>query len=77
MVDPQVTCTSMSMFAPTNILSARATTLYCQIPISFTQAALGATIEVLTIDDVRVKVAVPAGTQSGKMLRLKGRVFLC
>ena len=47
--------------------------LYCQIPISFTQAALGATIEVLTIDDVRVKVAVPAGTQSGKMLRLKGR----
>ncbi len=47
--------------------------LYTQIPISFTQASLGATIEVLTIDDVRVKVAVPAGTQSGKVLRLRGK----
>ena len=47
--------------------------LYCQIPISFTQAALGATIEVLTIDDVKVKVAIPAGTQNGKVLRLRGK----
>ena len=47
--------------------------LYCQIPISFTQAALGADIEVMTIDDVRVKVAIPAGTQNGKVLRLRNR----
>lgn len=47
--------------------------LYCQIPISFTQAALGADIEVMTIDDVRVKVSIPAGTQHGKMLRLRNR----
>jgi molecular chaperone DnaJ len=47
--------------------------LYCQIPISYTQAALGADIEVMTIDDVRVKVAIPAGTQHGKMLRLRNR----
>ncbi len=47
--------------------------LYCQIPISFTQAALGATIEVMTIDDVRVKVAIPSGTQNGKILRLRGK----
>ncbi len=32
--------------------------LYCQIPISITQAALGAEIEVMTIDDVKVKVAI-------------------
>ncbi len=47
--------------------------LYCQIPISFTQASLGATIEVMTIDDIRVKVAVPPGTQNGKVLRLRGK----
>ena len=47
--------------------------LYSQIPISFTQAALGATIEVMTIDDIRVKVAVPSGTQNGKVLRLRGK----
>lgn len=47
--------------------------LYCQIPISITQAALGADIEVMTIDDIRVKVAIPAGTQNGKVLRLRNR----
>ena len=47
--------------------------LYCQIPISMTQAALGADIEVMTIDDVRVKLSVPAGTQNGKVLRLRGK----
>lgn len=47
--------------------------LYCQIPISFTQAALGADIEVPTIDGQRVKVSVPSGVQNGKMLRLRGR----
>lgn len=47
--------------------------LYCQIPISITQAALGADIEVPTIDGQRVKVSVPAGVQNGKMLRLRGR----
>ena len=47
--------------------------LYCQIPISFTQAALGATIEVLTIDDIKVKLAIPSGTQNGKVLRLRGK----
>lgn len=47
--------------------------LYCQIPISIVQASLGCDIEVMTIDDVRVKVAIPPGTQNGKMLRLKNR----
>lgn len=46
--------------------------LYCVVPISITQASLGAEIHVATLDDKRVRLKVPAGTQSGKMLRLKG-----
>jgi molecular chaperone DnaJ len=34
---------------------------------------LGAEIEVMTIDDVKVKVAIPPGTQNGKVLRLRNR----
>ena len=46
--------------------------VYCAVPISFTQAALGADIVVSTLDDKTVRVAVPAGTQNGRILRLKG-----
>ncbi|HTP59820.1 MAG TPA: molecular chaperone DnaJ [Spirochaetia bacterium] len=46
--------------------------VYCAVPISFTQAALGADIVVTTLDDKTVRVSVPAGTQNGKILRLKG-----
>ena len=42
------------------------------IPLSFTQAALGDTIEVPTIDG-NVSVKIPAGTQPGTKLRLRGR----
>jgi molecular chaperone DnaJ len=46
--------------------------LYCAIPISFTQAALGADIVVSSLDKGRqVKVKIPPGTQNGKVLRLK------
>ncbi len=46
--------------------------LYCQVPISFAQAALGADIEVPTLDGPD-RLHVPKGTQSGEVLRLKGR----
>ncbi len=46
--------------------------LYCVIPISFSQASLGTEIQVKTLDGKRVKVKIPAGTQNGKILRLKG-----
>ena len=49
--------------------------VYLQVPISFAQAALGCDIFVPTIDGTDVKVSVPAGTQSGKILRLKGKGF--
>lgn len=47
--------------------------LFLQVPVSFTQASLGADIEVPTIDGTNVRVSIPSGFQSGKMLRLKGR----
>jgi molecular chaperone DnaJ len=45
--------------------------LYCVVPISITQAALGADISVSTLDNRRIKVKIPAGTQNGKILRVK------
>jgi molecular chaperone DnaJ len=42
----------------------------CEIPISFTQAALGAQIDVPTLDG-KVKMKIPAATQSGRIFRLK------
>lgn len=46
--------------------------IICEVPISFPQAALGTEIEVPTLDG-RTTVKVPPGTQSGKVLRLKGK----
>lgn len=44
----------------------------CDVPISFTQAALGAQIDVPTLDG-KVKMKIPAGTQNGKVFRLKSK----
>ncbi|OMH39347.1 molecular chaperone DnaJ [Motiliproteus sp. MSK22-1] len=46
--------------------------LYCEVPISFVDAALGGELEVPTLDG-RVKLKVPAETQSGKMFRLRAK----
>ena len=46
--------------------------VYCAIPISMTQAALGADIVVPTLDQKTVRVSIPPGTQNGRVLRLKG-----
>jgi molecular chaperone DnaJ len=43
------------------------------VPVSFPEAALGATIEVPTLTSDTVKLKVPAGTPSGRTLRVKGR----
>jgi len=45
--------------------------LYCAVPISVTQAVLGAEIFITTLDDRKIKLKIPAGTQHGKLLRLK------
>jgi molecular chaperone DnaJ len=46
--------------------------IYCQIPISFVQATLGATIEVPTLNGAE-KLKISRGTQNGAIFRLKGK----
>jgi len=46
--------------------------LVCEIPVSFTQAALGARIEIPTLDGPEI-LKLPAGTQPGEIIRLKGK----
>ncbi len=46
--------------------------VWCEIPISFTKAALGGSIEVPTLEG-KVKYEVPSGTQTGTVFRLKNR----
>ena len=46
--------------------------VYCEVPISFTQAALGGEIEVPTLDG-KVTFEVPEGTQTGKLFTLSGK----
>jgi molecular chaperone DnaJ len=46
--------------------------LHCEVPISFAQAALGGDLEVPTLSG-KVKLKIPAETQSGKLFRLRGK----
>jgi len=46
--------------------------LHCEMPISFTTAALGGEIEIPTIDGY-AKIKIPAETQTGKIFRLRGK----
>lgn len=46
--------------------------ILCDVPISIAQAALGAEIDVPTLNG-KVKMKIPAGTQSGKVFRMKGK----
>lgn len=47
--------------------------LFCRVPVSMTTAALGGDIEVPTIDGGRSRVKVPAGSQSGRQMRLRSK----
>ena len=47
--------------------------LFFELPITFTDAALGTSVEVPSIDGGKAKVKIPPGTQHGKQLRLKGK----
>jgi molecular chaperone DnaJ len=46
--------------------------LHCQVPVQFVQAALGAEIDVPTLEG-KVTMRIPEGTQSGRVLRLAGK----
>ncbi len=47
--------------------------LHCSVPVSFTQAALGAEIVIPTLDGGEHKLKVPEGTQSGTTFRVRGK----
>ena len=47
--------------------------LFCRVPVTMSSAALGGSIEVPTIDGGRGRVQVPAGSQSGRQMRLRGK----
>lgn len=57
---------------PHEIFERDGKNLYCEIPISFVDAALGGEHEVPTLDG-RVKLKIPAETQTGKLFRLRGK----
>ncbi len=50
----------------------RGNDIYCQVPITFAQAALGADLEVETLEE-KEKISVAEGTQSGDLIYLKGK----
>lgn len=55
------------------IFSREGMDLFCRIPVAMTTAALGGEIEAPTIDGGRTRVKIPAGSQSGKQLRLRSK----
>lgn len=54
------------------VFEREGTTLFARVPISFTTAALGGTIEVPGLDRQRHEIRIPAGIQSGKQIRQRG-----
>lgn len=54
------------------LFSRQGNDIICDVPIGFTQAALGSEIDVPTLNG-KVKMKIPAGTQSGSVFRLRGK----
>ena len=59
--------------APHEIFQREGNNLFCRVPVSMAAAALGGDIEVPTIDGGRSRVKVPAGSQSGRQMRLRAK----
>lgn len=58
---------------PHDFFTREGNNLICEIPISITQAALGASIEIPTLDGGSEILKIPAGTQTGQFFKIKGR----
>jgi len=59
--------------APHPVFTLDGANLRMSVPVTFAEAALGTTLEVPTLDGGTVRLKVPAGTPSGRVLRVKGR----
>lgn len=57
---------------PDDFFERRGDDVVCEIPITFSQAALGAEVEVPTLDGRTAKLQIQPGTQSGQIFRLRG-----
>lgn len=57
---------------PHPLFTREGSDVLCEIPISFTQAALGVTLQVPTIDG-KIEYQVPEGTQTGTVFRMRGK----
>lgn len=57
---------------PHSIFSREDNNLFCEVPISFVIAALGGELEVPTLDG-KVMLKIPAGTQTGRLFRMRGK----
>ena len=54
------------------VFDREGTNLITRVPIAFTTAALGGTVDIPGLDGARIEVEIPAGIQSGKQLRKRG-----
>ena len=60
------------MVQPHELFRREGIDVFCEAPITFSQAVLGATLEIPTIDG-QVKYDIPEGTQTGTVFRLRGK----
>jgi len=58
---------------PHPIFKRKGDDLYLSVPVSFSQAALGDEVGVLTLEGKKILLKVPSGTESGKILRISGK----
>jgi len=58
-----------------SIFTRKGTTVYCNIPITFTQATLGAELEIPMVDGSKEKFRIPEGTQTGSKFIIRNRGF--
>ena len=55
------------------LFQREANNLFCRVPVSMAEAALGGDIDVPTIDGGKSRVKIPEGSQSGRQMRLRGK----
>ena len=58
-----------------SIFTRKGSTVYCNVPITFTQAVLGAELEIPMVDGKKEKYKIPEGTQTGTVFTIKGKGF--
>ena len=58
-----------------SIYTRKGDTVLCDIPITFTQATLGAELEIPMVDGAKEKIKIPEGTQNGTKFTIKNKGF--